>query len=211
VDGVKRPRVDSYEGKTPALGDHEARALLGAPDTETLMGKRDRAILSVLLFHALRREELCRLNVGDLQDRRGVKHLQVHGKGSKIRYVPLHPAGAAAIDDYLGVAGHGQEKDSALFRPLRSGRKGVSGLLNCPMTPHAVYLILQKYREQIGLTGSRMGPHALRATAATNALENGADIAKVQEWLGHANIATTRVYDRRHSRPEDSPTFKVKY
>ena len=53
--------------------------------------------------------------------------------------------------------------------------------------------------------------HALRATAATNALDHAADIAYVQEWLGHANIATTRLYDRRKSRPEDSPTFRVSY
>ena len=51
--------------------------------------------------------------------------------------------------------------------------------------------------------------HALRATAATNALAHNADIAKVQEWLGHANIATTRLYDRRQSRPEESPALKV--
>ena len=47
--------------------------------------------------------------------------------------------------------------------------------------------------------------------AATNALDHQADIAKVQEWLGHANIATTRIYDHRKTRPEDSPTFKVAY
>jgi site-specific recombinase XerD len=57
----------------------------------------------------------------------------------------------------------------------------------------------------------RLGVHALRATAATNALDHQADIAKVQEWLGHANISTTRLYDRRKHRPEDSPTFKVEY
>jgi hypothetical protein len=57
----------------------------------------------------------------------------------------------------------------------------------------------------------RLGVHALRATAATNALAQGADIAKVQEWLGHADISTTRLYDKRGSRPEDSPTFKVRY
>lgn len=51
----------------------------------------------------------------------------------------------------------------------------------------------------------------MRATAATNALEHQADIAKVQEWLGHANISTTRLYDRQHMKPEDSPTFKVSY
>jgi integrase len=47
--------------------------------------------------------------------------------------------------------------------------------------------------------------------AATNALSNEADIAKVQEWLGHANVSTTRLYERRKARPEDSPTFHVKY
>ena len=59
--------------------------------------------------------------------------------------------------------------------------------------------------------GLKIGAHALRATVATNALNHNADIAKVQEWLGHANIATTRIYDRRKMKPEDSPTFKVSY
>ncbi len=62
-----------------------------------------------------------------------------------------------------------------------------------------------------GLHGPYLGPHALRATAATNALDHEADIAKVQEWLRHANIATTRIYDRRSMRPEDSPMFKASY
>jgi site-specific recombinase XerD len=57
----------------------------------------------------------------------------------------------------------------------------------------------------------QFGVHSLCATAATNALEHEADIAKVQQWLGHAKIATTRIYNRRKSRPEDSPTFKVAY
>ena len=62
-----------------------------------------------------------------------------------------------------------------------------------------------------GALGFEIGAPALRATAATNALDRQADIAKVQEWLGHANIATTRIYDHRKTRPEDSPTFKVAY
>lgn len=58
---------------------------------------------------------------------------------------------------------------------------------------------------------SHAGERPWCATAATNALEHEADIAKVQEWLGHANIAATRLSDRRKGRPEDSPTFKVSY
>jgi integrase/recombinase XerD len=59
--------------------------------------------------------------------------------------------------------------------------------------------------------GCNLHNEPLRATAATNALDHQADIAKVQEWLGHANIATTRIYNHRKTRPEDSPTFKVNY
>ncbi len=58
VKGVERPKTESGEGKTPALGDHQARKMLDAPQAETIKSKRDRAILSTLLFHALRREEL---------------------------------------------------------------------------------------------------------------------------------------------------------
>lgn len=70
-----------------------------------------------------------------------------------------------------------------------------------------------KYGKQVGITESVRGfcVHSLRATAATNALENGADIAKVQDWMGHANVSTTRLYDHRHHRPEDSPTFRTRY
>ena len=72
---------------------------------------------------------------------------------------------------------------------------------------------VRRHAQEIGIADDVPGlcVHSLRATAATNSLENGADIAEAQEWLGHANVSTTRLYDRRKSRPEDSPTFKVKY
>ena len=206
VKGVKRPPVESYEGKTPALGDHQARALLDAPIGDSLKAKRDRAMLATLLYHALRREELCKLSVKDFRhERRGVAHLKVFGKGSKTRYVPLHPAASGLIVDYLEAAGHGAEDAGALFRPLHNNR--ADGLARA-ITPDAVYKIVRAYS---GALGFQIGAHALRATAATNALDHQADIAKVQEWLGHANIATTRIYDHRKTRPEDSPTFKVAY
>jgi site-specific recombinase XerD len=63
----------------------------------------------------------------------------------------------------------------------------------------------------IGIATEGFCPHSLRATSATNALEHDADIAKVQQWLGHASISTTRLYDKRKSRPEESPTFQVSY
>ncbi len=211
VKGVKRPKVDTYEGKTPALGDHQARQLLDAPKLDTLKGLRDRAILSVLLFHALRREELTKLRVKDFNlMRSGVPHILVQGKGAKTRYVPTHPATLGHITEYLERAGHGQDLEGPLFRPIRNNRRG--GDLGQALTVNGVYENAVKlYLREIGLTGELFAPHALRATAATNSLQHNADITKVQEWLGHANIQTTRIYDRRTTRPEDSPTFKVHY
>ena len=70
-----------------------------------------------------------------------------------------------------------------------------------------------KYGEETGISAEVNGlcVHSLRDTAVTNALAHESDIAKVQERLGHAKISTTRLYDRRRSRPEDSPTLRVKY
>jgi site-specific recombinase XerD len=208
VDGVKRPAGNSNEGKTPALSDAQARRLLAAPSMETLKGKRDRAILAVLLFHAIRRSELCGLKVKHMSERRGVLTFTVHGKGDKLRYIPVHPAAAELIWAYLEEAGHSLDRDGALFRPV----KNPGGILERPLTPGAIFsCIVIPYGRQVGICVEGFGPHALRATAATNALENNADIAKVQVWLGHANVSTTRLYDHRKLRPEDSPTFKVSY
>lgn len=79
------------------------------------------------------------------------------------------------------------------------------------VTLGGVYQMLPKYAAGAGIEIDGSGLHELRATAATNALEHHADIAKVQEWLGHASISTTRVYERRRLGAEHSPTFKVGY
>ena len=211
VNGVKRPTANSNEGTTPALSDSQARKLLDAPPADTLKGKRDRAILAALLYHGMRREELCKLKVKDLQSREGVRHLRIHGKGSKIRFVPLHPMAQRLIEDYLIEAGHKDDLKGPLFRPVRNNR---TGELNRPLNPNSVYRnILRKYGTAVGVSAEVNGlcVHSLRATAATNALSHDADTSKVQEWLGHANVSTTRLYDRRKTRPEDSPTFRVKY
>ena len=104
VKGVKRPKVDSYEGKTPAIADKEARQLMNLPSDKSLKGLRDRAVLATLLYHGLRREELCRLKVNDIHSRRGVPHLRVHGKGGKTRYLPLHAGAHELLNDYLDEA-----------------------------------------------------------------------------------------------------------
>jgi len=205
VHGVKRPRIESNEGKTPALGDYQAKAVLEAPPAETLKGMRDRAILAVLLYHGLRREECAQLQTNSLQERRGIKHLQVKGKGGKTRYLPLHPVAAERIHVYLEHDSERELGHGPLFRSIRGKTSGAG------IGADGLYKVVAQWARVAGIEVDGLGVHGLRATAATNALEHGADIAKVQTWLGHANVSTTRLYDKRGERAEDSPTHKVKY
>jgi site-specific recombinase XerD len=216
VDGVKRPAANNNnEGSTPALGDAQARRLLDAPPLDTLKGVRDRAILATLLYHGIRREELCLLRLRDMQSRQGVMHFRIKGKREKIRFVPIHPMVQRLIEEYVEfgklMAGIDFDLDGPLFRPTSNNR---TGTLDRQLDPGSLYRnVVIKYAKATGVSNEAIGVcvHSMRATAATNALSNEADIAKVQEWLGHANVSTTRLYDRRKTRPEDSPTFHVKY
>jgi hypothetical protein len=188
--------ANGNEGSTPALGDAPACKLLDARD-DTLKGGRDRAILATLLYHGIRREELCGLRVKDMQSRQGVVHFRVKGKRGKIRFVPVHVMAQRLIEAYLAVAGHGADAADPVFRPVTNNR---TKELEKPLNPNSIYRnIILKYGLETGVSAEVNGlcVHSLRATAAANALSHEADIAKLQEWLGHANVSTTRLYDRR--------------
>ena len=101
--------------------------------------------------------------------------------------------------------------DGPLFRPVANN---LTGTLERHLDPNSVNRnIIQKYGRETGINAQviDLRVHSMRATAATNAPSNDADIAKVQEWLRHAKVSTICLYDRRKSKPEDSPTFRVKY
>jgi len=211
VNGVKRPKAPAGEGLTPRLSDEQAKRLLDAPPAETLKGKRDRAIIATLLFHGLRRAELCDLRVQDLTQREGIPHLRIEGKGERIRFIPAHPLPCRLIQDYLDQAGHGDDLKGPLFRSLsRNLPEGTSGRL----APDSIARdVVRKYAEETGIAEETIGvsPHAMRVTAVSNARDHGADLDDLQHWAGHAHIGTTRLYIRRQAKPENSPTFKVRY
>jgi integrase/recombinase XerD len=136
VDGVKRPMANGNEGLTPALGDAQARRLIDAPPVDTLKGVRDRAILATLLYHGIRREELCGLRVWDMQSRQGVMHFRLKGKRDKIRFVPMHPMAQRLIEEYLALAGHAADAAGPVFRPVTNNR---TGELDKPLDGRSIY------------------------------------------------------------------------
>jgi integrase/recombinase XerD len=116
------------------------------------------------------------------------------------------PMAQRLIEAYLALAGHAADAGGPVFRPVTNNR---TGELDRPLDGRSVYdNVVRKYARETGVSAKIDGlcVHSVHATAATNALENAADIAKVQKWLGPAKIATTRLYDRCKMRPEDSPT-----
>jgi len=128
-----------------------------------------------------------------------------------VRYLQLHVTAQRLIAAYLKAAGHAEDLKGPLFRPIKNN---VTKTLNKLLHPVSVYQdIVRHYAHEVGLLAAvpDICVHSMWATAATNALAHEADIAKVQEWLGHSDISTIRKYDKRQSRPEDSPTFKVRY
>jgi integrase len=184
------------------------RALLGTlSSTQASDGRIDKspaevqiAILATLLYHGIRREELCSLRIKDMQTRQGVVHFRITAKREKIRFVPVHASAQRLIGEYLALLGHGVELQGPLFRPVTNNR---TGTLDKHLDPGSVYRnIVIKYGQETGIAAQVNGlcVHSLRATAATNALAHESDIAKVQEWLGHSNVSATRLYDRRKSK-----------
>lgn len=187
---VRTPRVPHAVPKALTVG--EAAEALDAADAEGWGGKRDAAILSLLYGCGLRLGEALALNRGDMPAAGGadMASLTITGKGRKQRVVPLLPAVAAAIDDYLAACPYGGDAEAPLFRGARGGR----------LHPRLVQLRLQQLRARLGLPESAT-PHALRHSFATHLLGAGVDLRSIQELLGHATLSTTQVYtevDRRH-------------
>lgn len=134
-----------------------------------LKGKRDRAILAVFLFHAIRRAELCDLRLKDYGDREGIKHLRVHGKGGQIRFIPAHARAVRLLEEYLEVAGHRREADSPLFRAVATNLENPKQRLN----PGSVYRnVVIHYCKRLGIEAEGLGPYSLRATSATHVLKS---------------------------------------
>jgi integrase/recombinase XerD len=167
-----------------SLGEDEVVSLLNAPDTDQLLGLRDRAMLETLYATGLRVSELVGLKVSEVSLQEGV--VRATGKGSKTRLVPLGEEALDWISRYLGESRllilEGQLSDS-LFVTQRGSA----------MTRQAFWYLIKRYARLAGIA-KPMSPHVLRHAFATHLLNHGADLRVVQMLLGHADISTTQIY-----------------
>lgn len=159
-----------------------AEALVNAPDTTSLTGLRDRALLAVLIGGGLRRAEVAALTVGQLQQRDGRwVLLDVLGKGNKVRTIPIPAWVAQAIAQWTVAA---SLTDGFIFRQVRrGGHVQPQGL-----TEQTILDVVAKYAP------AGIKPHDLRRTFASLARKGGAPVEMIQDTLGHESIATTQRY-----------------
>ena len=157
-------------------------ALLDQPNTETLLGRRDRAILATLYAAGIRVSELTSLELSALNLGQGV--IRVCGKGGRERLVPLGEVAIERLDAWLR---HGRARLSPVDGHVFVSRTGR------PLTRAAVW---QRIRQHAGGAGieQRVYPHLLRHSFATHLLDHGADLRVVQMLLGHVDLGTTQIY-----------------
>jgi integrase/recombinase XerD len=165
----------------------EVESILAMPDVTTPRGYRDRVILEMLYSTAIRREELAKLRIDDIDLDGGYVFVR-EGKGKKDRVVPLGKSVCELVRSYLkGVRPEwvGSGRDKHLF--LNRWGKG--------MDPNAVWHVVHKCALAAAIE-KPVSPHAFRHACATHMLRNGAPIRQLQEMLGHASLETTQLYTR---------------
>lgn len=170
------------------LNEDELERLFAQPDTTTLAGLRDRALLELLFSSGLRVSELVGLDREHVNLKR--REFMVRGKGQKDRPIFISPEAADWIQRYLDAR---KDNTRPLFiRFMGSKRVDLTGNYH-RLTARSVQRLVSQYARLAGIT-KHVSPHTLRHSFATNLLMNGADLRSVQAMLGHSNIATTQIY-----------------
>jgi len=168
------------------LTREQAKELLQVPDRSTLKGKRDYAILALLVGCALRRRELATLKMSDLQEREGRWVIaDLCGKGNRIRTVTVPLWVKNAINAWLDSA---ELLEGKLFRSVTKG----GNVARSSLSDWAVWSVVQQSAEQIGI--ERFGAHDLRRTCAKLCRKSGGDLEQIKFLLGHSSIQTTERY-----------------
>jgi integrase/recombinase XerC len=195
LDRVSTPR---QEKRLPGfLSEKDAAKLVECPESDSLLGIRDLALLETLYGSGLRVSELVGLNLINLDFDSG--YLRIQGKGGKERIVPLGAQASLAIQTYLTYGRPGlfrRRKAKIEFEETRATNWEQPVFLNRHgnrLSDRGVRDLVKKYAKQCGLDGG-VYPHMLRHSFATHLLDRGADLRSVQELLGHSRLSTTQIY-----------------
>lgn len=207
LDTVKLPKVQT-ESPTVAFDDEEVSRMIGAPDAHTHKGRTHRLVM-VLLFHlGLRRSELTNIKMHQFAHDRAHFVLRIHGKGDKVRLVPINQHVEGEIKNYIEhLKSNGIELGAEDYLLQTELNKRNSK----PMDGSTIFRVIEKYARQVGITKS-VSPHSCRATVISHLLDTqNTAIRDVATFAGHANITTTERYDKRRKNLDKSAAYAVDF
>jgi integrase/recombinase XerD len=189
---VRGPKHVVKTGKTTVLDAEQARRLLDSIDTSTVVGLRDRALISVMTFAFARIGAVVAMRVEDYYPRGKRWWVRLHEKGGKRHEMPAHHNLEAYLDSYIEAAGIGDAAKAPLFRSA-AGRTG--SLTEKPMNRVDAWRMIQRRAEGLG-SEVKIGCHTFRATGITAYLEAGGTLENAQAMAAHESPRTTKLYDR---------------
>jgi site-specific recombinase XerD len=193
ADGVEGPRLVVLQGKTYCPSAEEIRRLLDAIPTDSGVGLRDRALISVMLYTFGRVSAVLGLDRQDLVTEGAHQLLCLHEKGGKQLRVPLHHKAREALHGYLEAV------DIADGEPLFQSVRRDGRLSGRRLTRQKVGGMVKRRARQAGIS-ARISPHSFRAAGITLYRAGGGSLAHAQQIAGHASVRSTRLYDRTQDR-----------
>jgi integrase len=189
---VRGEKYQAVEGKTPEATVSQLRALLASVNTESILGKRDKAVIATLIYTATRAGAVARLKRKDLLFDGGQWVLRFeHEKGGKSRQIPARHDLQSLLLDYAGAAGvTGRGGSEPFFQSVNGLTGALTGL---PLSGIDVNRLVKRRLRAAGLP-TRLSPHSIRVTTITDLLGQGVPLADVQYLAGHSDPRTTRLY-----------------
>jgi site-specific recombinase XerD len=189
---VRGPKHVVNRGKTTVLMAEEARELLDSIDITTVVGLRDRALISLMAFSFARISAVTAMRVEDYYPEGKRWWVRLHEKGGKRHEMPAHHTLEAYLDAYIEAAGIRDSGKTPLFRSA-AGRTGT--LTGRPMNRVDAWRMIQRRAAETGIT-LRIGCHTFRATGITVYRAKGGSLEGAQAMAAHASPRTTKLYDR---------------
>lgn len=202
LDAIKLPKVQT-ETPTVAFDDTEVVDMINAPDITTHRGRTAKLAMVLLFNLGLRRSELSHIKLSDIVEDRGHTVLNITGKGNKVRRIPLSSNVASEIALYVNQLNLTKTEYMLQTEELSRNTKPIDG--------STIYRIISKYVKQVGIN-KQLSPHSCRATVISHLLDTkNASIRDVATFVGHVNITTTELYDKRRQNLDKSAAYAVNY
>lgn len=191
---VRGPKHVVRTGKTPVLSAEEARALLDAVDTRSVIGLRDRALIGVMVYGFARISAALAMRVADYYTQGKRSFLRLQEKGGRHSVVPAHHLAQEYLDAYLDAAALSRDRTGHLFRACGRARRDPS-LSTSPLTRRDALAMIKRRARQAHLP-DEISPHSFRATGITEYLRNGGELEIAARIAGHESTRTTQLYNR---------------